>query len=536
MSFIVACSAGFAFAQERKNATNVEVMELSSRKMSVYRTYVGFLKPYERVVLKSEIEGTVERINFEEGEAVAKGGVLVHVSTKRLDLLEKISSSNFNQAASEYETQKLYFAKADSVIDPLPDKTQLRNTEPTENLNLLTKDVSRQFSIKQLQLQVKMNESNYKQTLSDYRKQKRLFEKNISNAAEMERHENLLEVGKLTLELSKLELRKATIREQVALEVKQQRFQREKALKERDSRIHADGNEHISTRQLAMRLRLAETEYEQSLSDYRTKKRSFARDLIDANILENSYNTLEISKVNLQLAKLQYRQSKIEDNTRLETFRNGMRNAELNLMLAQLDLEKSIIKAPFGGIVRKRFAQLGEFVQKGQNLLEIMDLSKVLAQVSIPEKEVRFAAPGKRVFVKIDALPNSRFSGRIKTLGLEADLKSRSFPAEVVIDNAKGKLYSGLMARVEMLAEYKDNQIIVPRHAVLDREKGTIVFVEKGGSVRLRYVKAGRMVRDDVQILTGLKFGERLVVTGQNLVADGEAVNVVKTIKQSKGK
>ena len=534
LPIVFTCSAGFASTPKKTNATNVKVLELSPQKMSVYRSYVGYLKPFERVVLKSEIEGTVEKINFEEGNAVKKGNVLVHVATKRLELQEKIANSNFNQAASEYETQKLYFVKSSSVIGQLSDNTEIPVVEVTENVNLLIKDVFNQFSIKQLQLQMEINESNYKQTLSDYKKQEKLFEKNISNATEMEKHENLLEVSRLTLELSKLALQKAKIEEQVALDMKLQRFQREKNLREKRTRIHADLNEHISTRRLGMQLRLAETAYEHALSDYRTQKRLFEENLTDANALESFYNVWETSQTNLQLAKLQYEQSKIEDNTRLETYRNTMQTAKLNLMLARLDLEKSIVKAPFGGVIRKRYAQLGEFVQKGQNLLEIMDLSKVLAQVNIPEKEVRYARPGKRVSVKIDAFPNAKFSGRIKTLGLEADLKNRSFPAEIIIDNSRGHLYSGLMARVEMLTEYKGNQIIVPRHAVLDREKGAVVFVEKKGVVQLRYVRIGKMIRDEVQILSGLKFGERLVVVGQNLTVDGETVNVVKVIKQSK--
>ena len=533
LPIICVCFASLVFAQEQSKATNVKVLELAPRKMSVFKFYVGYLKPFERATIKTEIEGTVEKINFEEGKKVRKGQTLVHVATKRLELRQKIADSNYKKTASDYNTQKLYFVKNSSAVGHLSEDTEVPTTESVDEAILAKKDISSQFSIRQLELQVKVNESNYRQTLAEYYKQKRLFEKNISNTTEMEKHENLLEVGRLTLELSKLALQKARTIDQVALEVRLNQFGRAKKLREKRERERSDADEHISTKQLKMQARLAETDYEHALADYQTQRKLFEKDMINANTLERFLNLLEVKKIGQQVAKLQYEQSKIQDTTRLETYRNAMQNAKLSLMLANLDLEKSIVAAPFGGIVRKKYAQIGEFVQKGQNLLEIMDLSKVLAQVNIPEREVRFATLGKRVSVKIDALPNAMFSGRIKTLGLETDLKSRSFPAEIVIDNARGRLYAGMMARVEMLAESKDRQVIVPRHAVLDREKGTVVFVEKGGKVYLRYIRVGNMIRDEVQIESGLKFGEKLVVVGQNLLANGEAVNVVDTIKQS---
>ncbi len=523
--------------QETAKVTNVEVLKLFPQNMSVFVSYAGYLKPFDRVVVKTEIDGTIEKINFEEGKKVEEEQVLVHVSTKRLELQQQIANSNFNQAETEYNTQKMYFDSADSQVVQLSADTEIPESEMITQADLESKKVSEQISIKQLELQVKVNESNYSQALSEYKKQKSLFDKKISNSTTMEKYKNQMEVSKWVLERSKLDFERARINEEVGLDIKLKHFQRENRLRKERSRIQANIAEHISTKRLGMQVRIAETEYEHSLSDFQTQKSLFNNNLINADALERFHNTLKLSKIKLQLAKSAYVQSKIQDNSRLKTYHHAMQNAKLGLALANLDLEKSKVKAPFAGVVNKKFAQLGEFVQKGQSLLEIMDLSRVLAQVNIPEKEVRFAKPGKKVVIKIDAFPNSTFRGKIRTLGLEADLKSRSFPVEIEIDNPKGELYSGLMTRVEMLSESRGNQVIVPRHVVLDREKGTIVFVEKQGKVQLRYVRVGQMIRDKVQITSGLKFGERLVIVGQNLLADNEAVNVVKTtIQQFEGK
>ncbi len=340
---IVACSTNLVVAQDKTKATNVEVLKLSPQKLMVFKSYVGYLKPFDRGIIKTEIDGTIEKINFEEGKVVKKNQVLVHVSTNQLELQEQIVNSNFNQASSEYETQKLFFVKTSSSIGHLSADTEIPETEIIDEVDLASKTNSNQFSIKQLEIQVKVNESNYRQALSEYKKQKTLFDKKISNITVMEKFENLMEVSELNLELSKLTLQKAKISDQAALDAKRQQFKRAKKLREKRNRIQGDTTEHISTRRLGMQVRLAETDYEHALGDYQTQQILFDNDLINANVLEKYHNTLELIKIKLQLAKLEYAQSQIQDNTRLETYRNAMQNAKLKLKLAQLDLEKSKI-------------------------------------------------------------------------------------------------------------------------------------------------------------------------------------------------
>ena len=91
-----------------------------------------------------------------------------------------------------------------------------------------------------------------------------------------------------------------------------------------------------------------------------------------------------------------------------------------------------------------------------------------------------------------------------------------------------------MMSRVEIVTRVKKNQIIVPRFAVLDRERGAVVFIENNNEVLLKTVTLGKMIKDEVQILSGLKSGDKLVVVGQNLLANKEKVNVVKLNKQVK--
>lgn len=398
-------------AETISTRTNVKVMVVSPMKLKLHKSYIGYLKPLDRVVVKSETSGTVEKINFDKGERVKSGDVLVHISTNELELRKTIAKTNYQQSVTDYQIQKQLYLGTDGS----------KKGAKSEHV-----------TIKQLQLKVDMAKTDYDHALSEYEVQKRLFEKKMTSAT--------------------------------------------------------------------------------SYDGYKT--------------------TLEIKRITWQNAILELNQAKVKDKARLETYENSIRINEVNLKLAGLELEKSKVKAPFNGIVKEKTVQMGGFIQSGTDLFEIMDISKVLAHINISEKEMRYAAVGNPVSIRLDALPGEEFSGKIKTLGLEADLKCRCFPADIVIDNPERKLLPGMMARVNMLAKSESKQVIVPRHAVLEQEQGSVVFVVENGVAKQRLVETGDMVRENVQIIRGLEFGDVLVIVGQNLIANNEPVNIINKNKK----
>ena len=385
------------------NPTNVKVMVVAPKKMRVYKSYIGHLKPRERVVVRSETSGSVEKINFEEGQRVQQGDVLVHISTEELELRKMIAETNYNQALSDYEIEKrLYF----------------------------------------------------------------------SNEA-------------------------------------------------------GTAKQHVSLKQLALQTKMAKTDYDHALSEYKVQKNLFEKKMASTTSFDSYKTNLAMKRLALQQSELVYQQGQVKDSAHLNNYRNRMLIHQANLKLADLELEKSKIKAPFSGIVKQKMVQLGGFIQKGKDLLEVMDISNVMVRVNIPEQEMKFAALGKEVAVRLDAALGEKFAGRIKTLGLEADLKCRCFPAEIEIKNKEQKLLPGMMARVEMLAKSGQNQVIIPRHAVLERQRGSVVFVVNNGQAVQRSVKTGEMIGENIQILNGLTFGDLLIVVGQDLLTNDEFVKVV---------
>jgi multidrug efflux pump subunit AcrA (membrane-fusion protein) len=282
-----------------------------------------------------------------------------------------------------------------------------------------------------------------------------------------------------------------------------------------------------SLRQLRLQADMAKVDYEHALTEYEVQKRLFNKDMTSATSYDSYKTILEIKKIAWKQAELQWKQARIKDETHLENFKNAIRISEANLKLAALELNKSKVKAPFSGIVKEKIVQMGGFIQSGTDLFELMDISKVLVRINIPEKEMRFASVGKAVSIRLDAMPGEEFQGTIKTLGLEADIKCRCFPADVVIENKQQRLLPGMMAKVKMLAFADSNQVIIPRHAVLEKLRGSVVFVVRNGKAVQIPVVPGQMVEENVQIIKGLNFGDKLVVVGQDLLANNEPVSVV---------
>lgn len=161
-----------------------------------------------------------------------------------------------------------------------------------------------------------------------------------------------------------------------------------------------------------------------------------------------------------------------------------------------------------------------------KNLLEIMNIRKVLAKINIPENDMIFINPGKEVTIRLDSIAGETFEGVVKTLGLEADLNTHKFPAEIAIDNPNIRLFPGMVARVEMMTVYMENQILIPRSAVMNSQGRKTVFVEKASKVTRRKVTLEMTIKNRVQVLSGLKINDKLIIFGQDKLSEGDMVAI----------
>ena len=219
--------------------------------------------------------------------------------------------------------------------------------------------------------------------------------------------------------------------------------------------------------------------------------------------------------------------SNLISDAQLDQTRTRAESARLNKELARISLKKSLISSPLDGTVKTRHVKVGEFVRKGDKLVEILDLSKVIVKVNIPELEILEIKIAQKVEVALYIMEEVIFSGKVKNIGLEADSNNRTFPVEINVENSERKLRPGMLARATFTKSIDGEQVVIPRHTILEKERGRVVYVFDKGKVFQRYIKVGLSQQDQVQVLQGLKKGELIVVEGQNKLSDGEEVNIV---------
>ena len=255
------------------------------------------------------------------------------------------------------------------------------------------------------------------------------------------------------------------------------------------------------------------------LVDISTKELSLKHKiaLADSKLAESNLNRDE------KLAK-----KNLIPNAQLDQTRTFAERAILNKKLAKISLNKSLINSPLKGTVKTRFVKVGEFVRKGDRLAEILEVGRILVKINIPEQEILQIKIGQKVDITLYILANKIFEGQVKKIGLEADASNRTFPVQIEVDNRERELRPGMLARVTFTQRVDQDQVVVPRHTIMERDTGRIVYVVDNGKAFQREVSIGISQREKVQILMGLSKGEQLVVEGHTKLTDGEEINIVQ--------
>ena len=214
-------------------------------------------------------------------------------------------------------------------------------------------------------------------------------------------------------------------------------------------------------------------------------------------------------------------------NAQLDQTKTSAESASLNKELAEISLNKSLISSPLKGTIKTRHIKVGEFVRKGDKLVEILDIDKIIVKVNIPEQEILSIQVGQNVEVALYIMEKKTFLGRVKNIGLEADSSNRTFPVEILVDNKERQLRAGMLARATFTKNVDQDQIVIPRHTVLERDQGRVVYVFEDGKAFRRDITIGLSQLDQVQVVQGHNKGELIVVEGHTKLTDGEEVNVV---------
>jgi RND family efflux transporter MFP subunit len=205
-----------------------------------------------------------------------------------------------------------------------------------------------------------------------------------------------------------------------------------------------------------------------------------------------------------------------------------LKEMEAILAQEQIRLQNTQIVAPFSGEIVRRNVDSGALVSSSTPLVTLvhLDMLKVLANVI--ERDIALVKPGMKAKILTEAYPEKPFEGTIVRINKALDMATRTLQVEINIPNPGHLLRAGMFARIEVALMEKPNALAVPREAVLDEGGKQFVFVIEGNQAFRKQVVTGIEQGQLIEVVEGLKDGDKIVVKGHGSLRDRATIRVVE--------
>ncbi|MCS6286506.1 MAG: efflux RND transporter periplasmic adaptor subunit [Nitrospira sp.] len=227
-----------------------------------------------------------------------------------------------------------------------------------------------------------------------------------------------------------------------------------------------------------------------------------------------------------RLRRLSGQQTTIVPAQQVDEARLALQAAAANSVLYAVRLKKSVIRAPFAGTLGLRRVSVGDYVQPGQDIVNLEDLRTLHVDFKVPEVWLGRLFVGQRLAVTTDAFPDVPFEGQVSAIDPRVDAVNRTVAVRAAVPNPDGRLRPGLFATVRLTLGQEAHALLIPEEAVFLQRDKAMVFRVDDQFVRLTEAVVGARERGMVQIRTGLKEGDRVVRTGTHKLHDGLRVTI----------
>ena len=214
-------------------------------------------------------------------------------------------------------------------------------------------------------------------------------------------------------------------------------------------------------------------------------------------------------------------QQKILSQSEFDNAQSKFRIAAATEAEAKTMLGYTLIVAPFDGVITRKLADVGDLAAPGKPLLQMENPDTLRLEADVPEALIGNVKLGDKLAVRIAAVA-SKIEGPVAEMSPTADPNSRTYLVKLDLPGATG-LRSGQFGRVSVPVG-EASAIRVPAFAVIQRGQMELVFVVVNGHAQLRLVKTGKLIGDEVELVSGVDAGERVVTDGAGNLVDGQSV------------
>jgi RND family efflux transporter MFP subunit len=191
-----------------------------------------------------------------------------------------------------------------------------------------------------------------------------------------------------------------------------------------------------------------------------------------------------------------------------KTAQANVNSAESAVVAARQQLEYTVVRAPYPGIVTERFVEVGETVSRGQPLMSGLSLEKLRVIVDLPQQVAMEVRRDPRVVVLTDAAPVTPAEVIVFPT---ADPVTKTFRVRLELPDGQFDLFPGMFVKVAFKTGEAE-RMLIPMTSILHRSEVTAVYVYANDEVRLRQIRVGATFGDQVEVLAGLKEGEQIAL------------------------
>jgi RND family efflux transporter MFP subunit len=325
-------------------------------------------------------------------------------------------------------------------------------------------------------------------------------------------------------------------------------------------KIYVDVGDHVRTGQLLAVLEIPELQDEvtRANSEVSRAQDEITRAQADERRAESAYELAHVSYT--RLAKVVkdrpdlVAQQEVDDaaskdsqaQAQVDTAKAALSSARQQLNTAQASLQKTKtlfayaeIRAPFYGVVTKRYADTGTMLAAGTSsekqaipLVQLSQNGQLRLTIPVPESAVSFIHIGSPATIRIPELKRE-ISGKVSRFAAVVNSETRTMDTEIDVPNPKFELVPGMYANVSLVLEEQPNALTVPVEAIVrEGDNASAFVVNSAGQIEERQVKLGLESATRFQVLSGLRENELIVVGGRSQLHPGEKVQT-KTVEPS---
>jgi RND family efflux transporter MFP subunit len=289
----------------------------------------------------------------------------------------------------------------------------------------------------------------------------------------------------------------------------QQRASLEKAL----AQLGAPDAQHLPEAEKTPDVQKASADLAQAKQAHERASALFKRTLVPQQTLDDAATSLQSKQASYDLS-LQ----------NAKNLRASIQASEASMKLADRQLRDTEIRAPFDGIVEKRLVNLGELVKTQMPVMAIVRVDPLKVIAEIPEKMAPWIKEGQPVQLHVDAYPDRTFIGKVSRISPAVNTATRAFPFEALVPNQDAVLKPGTFSRVHIESGKVDTVMTLPYSVMQYRYGVNRVYVVDGDKLAVRELKVGDRLGERIEIVSGVKAGDRIAASDIDKLVDGQKV------------